>query len=243
MGTRRCVIPVAVLGLTIFAVGRVDAGLITQSVDVEGLSASGGGLTLSFNPFVPSLGTLTAVEFLFDLTGTGDATILGNHANQPKDFAYSLTQEVDVNGPDLALTLSDRGDRSGSLGPKGWGTFSVGTLLLDGLASPTALGGFVGGDSFQLSLSTDQRLALRGGPSYLISRDPGTINGSIVLTYDYDGPAPAAVLPNPEPAPLAAAAVLPNPEPSTLALAASGLVVLAGRGLRARRRGRRAAVA
>jgi hypothetical protein len=57
-----------------------------------------------------------------------------SRVNQPKDFAYSVTQEVDVNGPGLALTLSEHGDRNGSLGLKGRGTFSAGTLLLDGLA-------------------------------------------------------------------------------------------------------------
>jgi hypothetical protein len=46
---RRGIIPVAVLGLTLCALGRADAGLITQRVDIDGLSASGGGLTLRFN--------------------------------------------------------------------------------------------------------------------------------------------------------------------------------------------------
>ena len=94
-----------------------SAALVLQLKPVDGLLADGGATRLDFAQFDPSLGTLTGVRVELDLLSTGDSTTLGNHANQPKAFAYTLAQEASLAAPGLDLDPAEsrpsgRGARS-----------------------------------------------------------------------------------------------------------------------------------
>jgi hypothetical protein len=204
--------------------GRADAAQVLQLKPVDGLVADGGATRLDFDRFDPTLGNLTGVRVELDLLSTGDSTTLGNHANQPKAFAYTLAQQAGLAAPGLALALAESRGVAGTLGAKGLGLFTAGGVPLGGTADATDLAGYLGTGALEMSLSTAQRFTLGGGPVFLGSRTPGSLGGTVALTYVYDGPTKAAPI-----------TPFSTPEPSTFVSAGIACVMGLGYGWRRRK--------